>query len=81
VEHPAAVTEDFSLTSADKMSSLWMRLRAHLEDRLADARRRNDAALSDLDTAVLRGEIKSLKRLIALGDDRPVLTGDEQPPI
>ncbi len=69
---------DFELTSNDKVSSLWLRLRAHLEDRLADARRRNDQPeLPEQQTAVLRGEIRSLKRLIALGEDRPrPTTGD-----
>ena len=31
---------DFQLTEHDKAQGLWLRLRAHLEDRLADARRR-----------------------------------------
>lgn len=67
---------DFDLTPGDKASSLWLRLKAHLEDRLDDARRRNDSpTLPEAGTAALRGEIKTLKRLIALGDDRP-MTGD-----
>jgi hypothetical protein len=69
---------DFELTEHDKVQGLWLRLRAHLEDRLAAARVRNDGALSESETASLRGEIKTLKRIIALGDDRP-MTGDEQP--
>lgn len=77
---------DFELTLNDKASSLWLRLSAHLDDRLADARRRNDGglggcSLSENETATLRGEIRCLKKLIALGDDRPVLTGNEQPPV
>ena len=39
--------EPFELTANDKASSLWLRLRAHLDDRLAAARLRNDGALSD----------------------------------
>jgi hypothetical protein len=70
--------EPFELTANDKASSLWLRLRAHLDDRLAAARLRNDGALSEYQTASLRGEIKTLKHIIALGDDRP-MTGDEQP--
>ena len=68
--------ETFMLSDADKAQPLWRRLRAHLEDRLAQARIRNDAVQSEADTAVLRGEIKTLKRILALGDDRPILTGD-----
>ena len=53
---------DFQLTEHDKAQGLWLRLRAHLEDRLADARRRNDAALTEAETAMLRGEIRCLKK-------------------
>ena len=73
---------DFQLAAHEKASHLWQRLRAHLEDRLAFARMRNDAVLlSEHDTAALRGEIRSLKRLIALGDDPPMTGNDEQPPV
>lgn len=68
--------EPFSLTEHDKAQGLWVRLRAHLEYRLDDARRRNDGPLSDYATASLRGEIKTLKRIIALGDARPVIGMD-----
>lgn len=72
---------DFTLSEHDKASGLWLRLRAHLEDRLMLARTRNDTPLPECETALLRGEIKCLKRIISLGDDRPVLTGiGEQPP-
>ena len=62
----------FELSPQDKLHPLWTRLRAHLEDRLAQARIRNDAVLPEAETAALRGEIKALKRIIALGDDRPL---------
>ena len=71
---------DFELSSHDKSQGLWVRFKAHLLDRLDEARHRNDAPLSEHDTAAIRGEIKCLKRLIALGDDRPVTGDDEQPP-
>lgn len=71
---------EFELTTHDKASSLWLRFCEYLNERLADARRRNDATtLSEHDTAALRGEIRCLKKLLALGDDRPILTGDEEP--
>jgi hypothetical protein len=73
----AVVDDPFTLTEHDKAQGLWRRLEAHLEDRLADARKRNDAALTEPETASLRGEIRCLKRIIALGDDRP-MTGDEE---
>jgi hypothetical protein len=61
---------DFALTDHDKASSLWVRLRAHFEDRLANARARNDVHQPDAETASLRGEIKTLKALIRLGAEK-----------
>jgi hypothetical protein len=69
----AGALTDFALTEHDKASSLWLRLKAHFEDRLAEVRQRNDAAHSEQGTAALRGEIQALKRLIALDADRPVI--------
>lgn len=69
---------DFTLSDNDKAQSLWVRLKAHLEERLAAVRKRNDNPLTESETAVLRGEIRTLKHIIALGDDRPILTGDEE---
>jgi hypothetical protein len=71
---------DFRLTDNDKSTPLWLRLKAHLEERLAAARVRNDMPLPENDTAMLRGEIKALKRFIALGDARPVMTGEDEAP-
>lgn len=71
---------DFQLTQNERMQFLWLKLKDHLGDRLALARIRNDAPMSETDTAALRGEIRTLKRLIALGGDRPVLTGDDVAP-
>lgn len=72
---------DFQLTELDKAQSLWLRLKEYLEYRLATARKDNDRpTMTEHETATLRGEIRCLKRLIALGDDRPVVTGDENAP-
>jgi hypothetical protein len=68
------MTEDFQLTDGEKAHPLWARLRAHLEGRLDEMRRRNDAPQSEQDTAALRGQIRSIQGIIALGDSRP-LTG------
>lgn len=67
---------DFQLTEHDKSTALWVRLKAHLQDQLGDLRNRNDALLTEPETASLRGEIRCLKRLIALDAARPLLTGD-----
>lgn len=67
---------DFQISANDRSTGLWLRLKAHLEERLALARLRNDKLLPEYETAMLRGEIACLKRLIALGDVRPLVTGD-----
>lgn len=62
---------DFELLPTDKATGLWLRLSKHLENRLGAARRRNDDATLDVAaTAALRGEIRTLKALLRLGDDR-----------
>lgn len=72
--------DEFSLTEPDKHSSLWLRLKSTLLDQLDRARKRNDdPALSEQGTAALRGQIRCLKQIIALGDDRP-MTGDVEAP-
>ena len=70
-------TDDrFELSDGEKAHPLWRRLRAHLEDELGRLRRRNDdPTQGELETAALRGQIRCLKVIMALGDDRP-MTGD-----
>ena len=70
----------FALTEADKFSPLWLRLSHFLADTLDDARKRNDSSLTETETAFLRGQIRLLKRLLALEHDRPVMTGELEPP-
>lgn len=72
------MTESFTLTESDKAQGLWLRLKAHFEARLAILRARNDnAVLTEQETAAIRGEIRCLRGLIALGDARPIVTGNE----
>lgn len=70
--------QPFALTTADKANGLWLRLKEHFEHRLATARLRNDAIQPEAETALLRGEIRCLKGLIALGMDRPIVTGNDE---
>jgi hypothetical protein len=70
------MTGDFALTANDKANPLWARIKAHLQDRLADARVRNDnpsLTMTEAQTAALRGHIACLKQIIALGDERLVI--------
>jgi hypothetical protein len=70
---------DFALTDNDRASGFWLRLKAHLEERLATNRLVNDnISLTEQDTAVLRGRIRELKALLALGESRPIATGNEE---
>lgn len=72
----------FELTEGEKASALWLRLKGHLTEMLATARLQNDnETLTEQQTATVRGRIKCLKALLALGDTRPWVTGTgEQPP-
>lgn len=61
------------LTDGDLVSPTWRKLESYLERRLSEMRRMNDGEFNDpLATAVLRGQIKELKHLLALREP-PVL--------
>lgn len=68
------VPEHFALTSGERSHPLWARLETEFANRLARARSRNDdASLTADQTAALRGEIKVLKGLLALGKEPPLV--------
>lgn len=62
---------DFALTDGERHHPLWVRISAHLQTRLLQLRGKNDGALSEMETAALRGQIACLKSLMALGDEPP----------
>lgn len=66
--------ERFSLNDLEARTPLWMRLRGHMEQRLAELRAQNDTPLDDRKTAELRGRIAMLKELLAA--DKPLNTED-----
>jgi hypothetical protein len=69
--------EEFKLTAAERFSSTWARISEHLEARLAECRRKNDGNLSFDETTKLRGQIKELQYLLAVGiPDEPVPMAD-----
>ena len=72
--------EIFELTSGEKASPFWGRLKSWLEKQLHDARCHNDNLLSAEETAAKRGEIQALKRFIALGDEPPIIDGNDYGP-
>lgn len=67
--------QSFELSDGEKAHPLWVKLKAHFEAQLQSLRERNDRTQPELETATIRGHIKCLRAIIALGDDRPQ-TGD-----
>ena len=61
----------FQLTPAEIGSPLWMKLKAHIEERVAGHRRANDGNLNTEDTAKIRGRISEGKYILSLGLDNP----------
>ena len=61
----------FALTEVEKNSQVWFRIAAYLTEQLRIARARNDHMMHEQETWMLRGDIKRLKLLLALGEDRP----------
>lgn len=63
--------EDFHLTDGERNSQIWARLNKHFEKQLETLRAKNDGPLSHDDTLALRGQIRNLRAVIALGDEPP----------
>lgn len=59
------------LTEIELQSAAWQKLKAYMEQRLDECRRRNDGDLNEIETARLRGRIGSLKELLAIGEPTP----------
>ena len=66
----------FKLTQSEASSDLWQKLDKYLAKRLEMAREKNDGPLHPDETARVRGEIKSLKQMQALGKIRPPIETD-----
>lgn len=64
----------FELNNAERISPLWIKISTELEKKLAGLRIKNDnETLTERETAALRGQIKSLKVILGLGDEPPPL--------
>jgi hypothetical protein len=58
------------LTTNDKQSGTWLKLEDYLQQELGKYRKKNDGLLLDeIQTAVIRGRIATLKSLLLLGED------------
>lgn len=65
------MSETFTLSTAEVNTPVWFKIKGHLEQRLERVRGLNDAPRPEAETAALRGEIKALKGLLALGKELP----------
>lgn len=63
------------LSEGEKSHPLWSKLSAHFNAKLQQLRGKNDGPLSPDETATIRGQIHTLKSLIALGDKPPPIDG------
>lgn len=73
-----------TLTEHDKRSTLWLKLEAHLNERVEMYRKQNDGNLSPEETIRVRGRIAQLKEILALNEpmqagatDNAVLTSGQ----
>lgn len=65
---------DFALSDGERISPFWARFKAYLELKLEESRKKNDdVSLDEKATAEMRGQIRCLKALIALGNERPIV--------
>lgn len=68
------IIENF-LTEEERTSAVWQSVKAHLERMLAKKRVENDnPLLTVVQSAALRGQIQTLKAMIALGSEPPTMT-------
>lgn len=65
------MSDRFTLSPADRRSPVWLAIEAHLTERLATLRGRNDGDMTPEKTAHLRGQITEVKALLTLAQDRP----------
>ena len=72
---PLKLIVDNFLTKDERTSPVWASVKGHLERMLAKRRIENDnPKLTPVETAMLRGQIQTLRAMIALGAEPPVMT-------
>jgi hypothetical protein len=62
-------SQTFNIT--DRQSTTWHKVMEHCTARIDELRKRNDAPLSEQETASIRGEIKALKAIVSLDVEAP----------
>lgn len=65
------------LNERELLDPVWLKIKAKYEQRLAELRKNNDRhALTELETATLRGRIAEVKMLLAAGEPKPEIEKD-----
>jgi hypothetical protein len=67
----------FSMTSADRQSAVWLKLKEHYTQRLNTLREQNDGNLDAEATAKIRGRIAEARQFLALGKEAPQVVIDD----
>lgn len=62
-------TDKIEFTIQDTQNPLWVRLKPHLEARLAYLRSQNDSDLDPVETSKLRGRIAEVRAMLSLDKD------------
>ena len=66
-EHP----EIFALTTAEANSSLWKKLYEHFQQELEYVHIELEKNQPELETAMRRGEIRAIRKILRLNDELP----------
>ena len=67
-----------AFTQHELLSSAYLKLKEHCEERIDYLHLKNDGDLDDKETARVRGEIRAYKNLLAAGQpQRPTLVEDD----
>ena len=64
------------LNHTDRHSATWQKIKQWAEEEINFLRIKNDGALDELTTASIRGEIRALKKLVAVEIPPPDLADD-----
>ena len=65
------------LLPGDLISGTWHKLRKHMQERQASARKRIERDLDPTATAWLRGELEVYRNLLALDEPDPAIGADD----